>query len=106
MKECSIYLFSVNDPAIEASEALRFGPFNIGYPGLAEHVVKAGLDSGNRWELVHDYSAKKNPGVVCWDEIDPEDWSTQLLEIPDFETEEPAALHYDYPLRYGGTLSD
>ena len=32
----SIFLYAANDPIIEASSGLRFGPFNLGYPKLAE----------------------------------------------------------------------
>lgn len=38
---CTIYLYAANDPVIEASENLKFGPFNISYPHLAEHAQKA-----------------------------------------------------------------
>jgi hypothetical protein len=38
---CTIYLYAANDPVIEASENLKFGPFNISYPLLAEHAQKA-----------------------------------------------------------------
>jgi hypothetical protein len=56
---CTIYLFTQNDPVIEASSNLRFAPFNIGYPKLSEHVAAAGLDPNvNKWELVFDFSKK------------------------------------------------
>ena len=32
----TIYLYAANDPIIEASSGLKFGPFNLGYPKLAE----------------------------------------------------------------------
>jgi protein XRP2 len=35
-KNSSIFLYAANDPIIEASSGLRFGPFNLGYPKLAE----------------------------------------------------------------------
>jgi protein XRP2 len=41
LKNCTIYLYAANDPVIEASENLKFGPFNISYPLLAEHAQKA-----------------------------------------------------------------
>ena len=33
---CTVYLYAANDPVIEASSDLKFGPFNVTYPGLAE----------------------------------------------------------------------
>ena len=39
-------------------------------------------------------------------ELPPEEWSTELLQIPDFETSEQPTLYFDYPMRYGGTLSN
>lgn len=38
---CDIYLYAANDPVIEASSNLRFAPFNVTYPGLAEQAEKA-----------------------------------------------------------------
>ena len=32
----SVYLYAANDPIIEASSGLKFGPFNLGYPKLRE----------------------------------------------------------------------
>ena len=29
-----VYLYTSNDPIIEASRGLQFGPYNIGYPGF------------------------------------------------------------------------
>lgn len=83
-----------------------FGPFNVGYPELKTHAEAAGLtlDRENKWELIFDFSSKGNENYA---QIDPADWSTELLEIPEYQGSEPAALYFDYPLRYGGsTLSD
>ena len=53
----SIFLYAANDPIIEASSGLRFGPFNLGYPKLAEQARNAELDPAvNKWELVFDFS--------------------------------------------------
>jgi len=38
--------------------------------------------------------------------IPPVEFSTELMEIPDFEGPEQSELYYDVPIRYGGTLSD
>ena len=56
----SIFLYAANDPIIEASSGLRFGPFNLGYPKLAEQARNAELDPAvNKWELVFDFSQKE-----------------------------------------------
>lgn len=38
--------------------------------------------------------------------MDPSEFATQLLQIPDFAGPEQAELYYDFPLRYGGSLPD
>ena len=53
-----MYLYTSNDPVIEASRGLTFAPFNIGYPGLRQHAEAAELSgTENKWELVFDFSA-------------------------------------------------
>ena len=60
MSSSSIYLYAANDPIIEASSGLKFGPFNLGYPKLAEQARIAELDpTVNKWELVFDFSEKE-----------------------------------------------
>ena len=62
---------------------MRFGPFNIGYPGLASHAEAAGLTTENKWELIYDFTdtysnVKKDEGDVSKNhgQIAPEEWST------------------------------
>ena len=98
----SIYLYSANDPVIEASSGLRFAPFNLGYPKLREQAAAAELDPNeNKWELIFDFTEKKesNFGV-----IPPSEWRTETLTIPGDDS--PPEMVFDYPKRYGGTLSD
>ena len=98
----SIYLYTANDPVIEASNGLKFAPFNIGYPKLREHAVAAELDPNeNKWELVFDFSLK---GEANYTVIPPEEWKTEALNIPDDESR--PEMVFDYPKRYGGNLSD
>jgi len=52
----TVYLYTANDPIIEASTGLRFAPFNIGYPKLREHAEVSGNTTENKWELVFDFS--------------------------------------------------
>ena len=98
----------MNDPVIESSSNVCFAPFNIGYPGLAAHAEAAGYTGAsmpNKWELIFDFTQSAS-GVDNFTQIEPEDWQTELLEIPEYESREPAQLFFDYPERYGGTASD
>lgn len=99
---CTIYLYAANDPVIEASEGLTFAPFNIGYPKMREHCEAAGLDPKiNKWELVFDFSPK---GEANFKMLPPSEFQTEIKQIEGFE--EAAELVFDYPMRYGGSLSD
>jgi len=89
-----VYLYCANDPIIEASTGLKFAPFNIGYPKLKEHAEAANLTLENKWELVFDFSAD---GSEKFAQMAPEEWSTELQNIPDFEGTEQAELYFDYP---------
>ena len=51
-------MYASGDPVIEASNGLKFAPFNMGYPGLKTHAEAAGLTTENKWELVFDFSSK------------------------------------------------
>ena len=102
-----MYLYTSNDPIIEASHGLRFAPFNIGYPKLREHAEAAGLsNTENKWELIFDFSALTGDRTEKFTIIEPADWATELLEIPDYPDSGAPELCFDYPARYGGTLSD
>ena len=74
MSSSSIYLYAANDPIIEASSGLKFGPFNLGYPKLAEQARIAELDPAvNKWELVFDFSEKEESNFSV---IPPQEWQT------------------------------
>jgi len=60
----SVYLYTSNDPIIEASSGLKFAPFKIGYPGLKAHAEAAGLTTENKWELIFDFSSGKGENVA------------------------------------------
>jgi len=95
----------VSEPVIEASSNLRFAPFNIAYPGLKEHVEKSELDpSLNLWELVFDFTKNKNTEEVHFSQLPPSEWEFTNMSLPDSDAE-PEKV-FDYPMRYGGTLSD
>lgn len=55
--DCTIYLHSKTEPAIETSTGMKFGPFNGTYPGHENDMLAADLDSGvNKWDAVYDFS--------------------------------------------------
>ena len=79
MFSCTIYLFSQNDPVIEASTNLKFAPFNIGYPKLSEHVAAAELNPNvNKWELVFDFS---NKGESNFQIVPPSDFAIKYIPV-------------------------
>ena len=79
----TVYLYTSNDPVIEASRGLKFAPFNLGYPGLRQQAEAAELPvSENKWELVFDFSALTGDDSEKFVQMTPEEWSTQMLEIP------------------------
>ena len=103
-----VYLYTSNDPIIEASRGLQFGPYNIGYPGLQQHAESAKLNlTENKWELVFDFSSLTGDKSEKFVQMPPEEWATELLTIPGVEdsTNQPQ-LYFDFPKRYGGTASD
>ena len=57
MYDSQVYLYCASDPIIESSQRLTFGPYNLSYPHLDEHMVGAKLDpNSNRWDLVFDFT--------------------------------------------------
>jgi protein XRP2 len=98
----SVMLYAANDPVIEASSNLKFGPFNLSYPKLGEHAAAAELNPNeNKWELVFDFTDKGSPNYTV---IPPAEWKTEVLNLPDSDAQ-PEAV-FDYPKRYGGNASD
>lgn len=63
--DSTIYLYSMNDPVIEASSGLKFAPYNLMYAGLDQQAEKAGLNTDvNKWELVFDFSTTGQPNFT------------------------------------------
>ena len=94
MCSSTVYLYTANDPIIEASRGLKFAPFNIGYPKLREHAEASENVTENKWELIFDFSQKTEANFTV---MDPSEFATQLLEIPEFSGEEQPELYYDFP---------
>ena len=77
----SIMLYAANDPVIEASSNLKFGPFNLSYPKLGEQAAAAELNPNeNKWELVFDFTDTGSPNYRV---IPPAEWKTESLNLPD-----------------------
>lgn len=74
MCSSTVYLYTSNDPIIEASSGIKFAPFNIGYPKLKEHAEATNNTTENKWELVFDFS-KKSEGAN-FSVMDPADFQT------------------------------
>ena len=55
-RTCTFNLFCSTEPAIEASQDLKFGPHNGAYPGHEKDMIAAGLDPAvNMWFKVYDF---------------------------------------------------
>lgn len=55
-RACTFNLFCSTEPAIEASQDLKFGPHNGAYPGHEKDMIAAGLDPAvNMWYKVYDF---------------------------------------------------
>lgn len=55
-RTCTFNLFCSTEPAIEASQDLKFGPHNGAYPSHEKDMIAAGLDpSVNMWYKVYDF---------------------------------------------------
>ena len=73
LKNSKIMLYTPNDPIIESSSNLTFGPFNMKYPQLEEHsgtdcanvIGKFTDDDGdvldkrNQWNKIFDFTTKE-----------------------------------------------
>lgn len=54
---CTFYIYSMSEVHIELSNALKFAPFNGGYPGQADHMKQANLDpTHNLWYDIFDHN--------------------------------------------------
>ena len=79
-KDLKIKLFTTTDPAIEDSDDLEFGPYNVCYPLLDQQIIKADTDlSINYYRKVYDHtpSLDENKKHYRFCEIG----ETQVLQI-------------------------
>ena len=73
--DCTVNLFSGNEPIIEKATNVKFGPYNLAYPGLDKHCVEANLNIQiNKWDIVFDFTKNKETGALNYSFIPPEEW--------------------------------
>ena len=93
----TFYIYSMSEVHIEYSNALKFAPFNGGYPDHAKHLSAANLDPAhNLWYDIFDHN---DPGK------DKGNWSllpVNEYEAPWFPAGEPCALAV--PLTASGSV--
>ena len=97
-----IYLYAANDPVIESSDNLTFGPFNVAYPLLDEQAKEAGFNTEiNKWELIYDFTAKAGNFNV----MEPENWQVETVTVDSMPDTQPV-IAFPYPQKYGGIIDD
>lgn len=119
-----INLYTPNDPIIESSKNLTFGPYNLKYPFLKSHSDQAQLvgtfvdDDGvtqkkvNKWNLIFDFTTNENGKanfkildanqfkVVHAQELFPE------IEFSDYDEHRmDKSFLFELPIEFGGTLA-
>ena len=117
-----VNVFTPNDPIVESSSSLTFGPFNLKYPLLREHAEAADLlgtfvdDDGvtqnkvNKWKRVFDFT-KNEDGQLNFSLIKPEEFKVvnaqDLVEDRQFETSgaDPEFM-FELPVEFGGSLAN
>ena len=111
---CKIWLYCVNDPIVESSSALSFAPYNLQYPQLEEHAIKADLvgtfkdDEGvtqkrvNKWNLVFDFT-KNEDGPANFGLMGTDNFSiVQAHSLVESVAE--SDWQFELPIEFGGTL--
>lgn len=83
----------VNSPSVlEECEGIVFGPYNLGYPNLAQHLQSARIDisnvinktiDNNQWMQVEDSTQKE--GETHWQLSDMKNFSPVLKTIEGME---------------------
>lgn len=56
-ENCTIYLYCPTEPVIEMSHGLKFGTWNVAYPGLKRLYEELSLDkTTNQYDKIHDFT--------------------------------------------------
>jgi hypothetical protein len=79
VKNCKIFLYCSQRPAIEYSQGIQLAPYNFAYPHQDEHFSVANLNPGiNDWMNVHDFNAD---GTTHWTELLPNEFFFEVKEM-------------------------
>lgn len=100
-----MFLYAANDPVIESSNNLKFGPFNLAYPGLKQQAELAGLNTEvNKWNMIFDFTTNAS-GNLNFAVMNPSEWSLVFKKVESQPDEQPEVA-FAFPVRYGGTIPD
>jgi hypothetical protein len=81
---------------IESSNNLKFGPFNLAYPGLKEHAQQAGLNTEvNKWNMIFDFTTNSS-GDLNFSVMDPSEWALVHKKVESLPDQEPEVV-FAYP---------
>lgn len=115
-----VNLYTPNDPIVESSTDLTFGPFNLKYPLLQQHSDKADLTGSftdddekmqvkyNHWDQIFDFT-KKDEGAN-FKLVTPDQFKFVTVSelLPDFDSnlwgESNSDWIFDLPTEFGGSL--
>ena len=116
LSDSHILLFTPNDPIIESSSNLTFGPYNLKYPQLKQHAEASQLtgtfidDDGkkqqkvNKWNLIFDFT-KQESGDNNFKIVDVKQWKiVYATSIMDGLQGEENEFIYELPKEFGGQL--
>ena len=122
LKNSRVNVFTPNDPIVESSSSLVFGPFNMKYPLLKHHADKADLlgsftdDDGvvqqkvNKWKRIFDFT-KNDDGELNFSLLKPAEF--KVVDAKDLigdrqleETGEDEDFIFELPVDFGGSLAD
>ena len=87
-----VYTFCPTDPAVESSFNIFFAPFNVFYPHLKEHFIKAGFNSNedNHIDTPYDFTQDKilGDGAKHFDKMNKDDFKIEYVNDGDDPIEE------------------
>jgi hypothetical protein len=79
VKNCKIFLYCSQRPAIEYTKDIQLAPYNFAYPHQDEHFTVANLNPViNDWMNVHDFNAD---GTTHWTELPPSEFFFEFKEL-------------------------
>jgi hypothetical protein len=113
-----MFLYTTNEPVVESSTNLTFGPYNFKYPHLKQHSELLQLvgvwkdDDGqiktreNLWDQIYDVNQPKD-GTKNTSLLEPMDFKVMTYKDvlpPEIEIEKTRDINYlfELPRQYGG----